>query len=59
MSILATLFWGVVFFTVWVPVAVVLRVVSGRRLIVRHDSALRSLWRPRRTRAFRDMERMR
>lgn len=59
MSILATLFWGVVFFAVWVPVAVLVRVVSGRRLVIRHESDRQSLWRPRRTGAFRDMDRMR
>ncbi len=59
MTVFGTLVWCVVYFVIWVPVALMYRVIFGRRITPHHVPTDESVWRLRRTKRFAPMDRMR
>ena len=52
---LATLFWAVVYFSIWTPLSIALRRKATRAWFIRYPPGSGSLWQARPSRDFADM----
>lgn len=59
MSFFGTLFWGVIFYFLWVPAALIYRTFAGRRVSVGQEPKRLSYWRQRPHKTFGSMLRTR